>query len=68
MGKRHCRNKQEVLQMMYDREREKRGPQPQEAPLKRIMKTANRNREAVERARKNMRKGGTGSGSDNAGD
>ena len=55
MGKRknrHCSSKQEVLQKMWQREREKCGkPEP---VLKKQLKTVNQIRPAIDRARKQM--------------
>lgn len=51
----HCRNKWEVLQRVYEKKLAEM-PKP-EPPLKRALRTANRNREAIERAKRQKERG-----------
>ena len=55
MGKKHCRNKQEVLQRMWQKkQREAEKPQ---SILKSRLQTINQIKPAMEKARKKMREG-----------
>ena len=55
MGKKHCRNKWEVLQMVRQQKQQEAGkPQP---ILKSRMQTINQLRPAMEKARKKIKEG-----------